>query len=212
MAYLYFIASLIVLVIGLVVAPFFVFPDRMEDYGTYLTGLAAIGAALKFVAPYLLLIFYRDRYSNELIWKAFLNVSEPELDGRILETGWIAGLINYFRRCEESLGMRSSWYDKLPYLSDELYAEFGGKHLSGRKENKLFEEIKGLIFKAANIVAMNSTPGNPMVNEKKYKELHGIFKDLVKKMDEMNDLIVDVPMPVKKIIEDNGFFKSFFKK
>ncbi len=209
---LYFSISIIVLLFVLVIAPFCIFPDRMEGFGGYLTGLAAIGAALKFVSPHLLILFYKKRYSNELIWKAFLDVSCPEDDGRVIETGWIAGLINYFRRCEESLHKGNPWYDKLPYLSDDIYLEFGGKHLVGKKENKLFEEIKKILFECANIAAMNSTPERPMIDDQRYKTLHGKFKELVKKSDEMNELLIDVPVPVKKIIEESDFFKSFFKK
>lgn len=209
---LYFFGSLIVLVFALIIAPFCMFPDKMEGYGGYLTGLAAIGAALKYISPYVLILFFKKRYSNELIWKAFLDMSCPEDDGRVLETGWIAGLINYFRRCEETLHKGNPWYDKLPYLSDDIYSQFGGKHLIGKKEEKLFDEIKELLFECANIAAMNSTPDRPMFDDTKYKLLHEKFKALVKKSDEMNMLLIDVPVPVKKIIEGNDFFKSFFKK
>jgi len=209
---LYFFSSLIFLVFALIIAPFCMFPDKMEGYGGYLTGLAAIGAALKYISPYLLILFFKKRYSNELIWKAFLNMSCPDDDGRVLETGWIAGLINYFRRNEETLQKGNPWYDKLPYLSDDIYGQFGGKHLIGANEEKLFEEIKELLFECANIAAMNSTPDSPMFDDTKYKFLSEKFKALVKKADEMNKLLIDVPVPVKKIIEDNDFFKSFFKQ
>lgn len=209
---IYFIGSVAILLFIIVFAPFQFFPDKMEGYGSYLTGLAAIGAALKFIMPYLLVLFYQKRYANELIWKEFLDTSSPEDEGRVAETEWIAGLINYFRRCEEVLHKESSWYQKIPYLSDDVYVKFSGKRLIGKKEGLLFEEIKSLFFECGEIVAMNSTPDKPMFNEEKYKLLHEKFKSIVKKSDAMSKLLVDTPIPVKKIIEGDDFFKSFFGK
>lgn len=208
---IYFICSIIVLVFVLVIAPFGLFPSKMDDYGGYLTGLAAIGAALKFVGPYLAILFYKKRYSNELIWKAFLDISDPDDNGRITELDWIAGVINYYRRCHEVLHMGNPWYNKLPSLSDEIYSEFGTTKMVGKKEAKLFEEIKNLLFDSSELVAMNSTPDRPIVKEDKYKELHELFRKLVEKSDSMNKLLVSTPVPIKKIIEGNDFYKSFFK-
>ncbi|MNK96009.1 hypothetical protein D3C87_1162720 [compost metagenome] len=205
---IYFVGSVLVLIITLVIAPFYLFPEKMEAYGGYLTGLAAIGAALKFVFPYLLILFYRNRYSNELLWNNFLEVSSPGTAGRVLETEWIAGLINYFRRGEDLFHKGNPWYDKLPYLADDIYLKFGGKRLIGKAESKLFEEIKNLLFECAGIVAMNSTPNSPFTDEEKYKVLHNKFRQIVAKSDEMNSLIIDVPVPVKRIIEGDDFFKS----
>lgn len=207
----YFAISVILLLFSLVIAPFCLFPDKMDGYGSYLTGLAAIGAALKFLMPYLLMLFYKKQYSNELIWKSFLETECPEVEGSTLETEWIAGVVNYFRRCNETLYKENPWYLKLPYLADDIYANFGGKHLVGKSEDKLFEEVKETLFKCSEIVAMNSTPDQPITKEDKYKELHSQFSFLVQKIDQLNKLLVNVPVPVKKIIEGDDFLKSFFK-
>ena len=209
---LYFFGSIILLFFFLVVAPFVVFPDRMDEYGGYLTGLAAIGAVLKYISPHLLILFYKNRYSNEIVWKAFLDTSCPKDDVSLTETDWIAGLINYFRRNEGNLHMGNPWYDKLPGLSDNIYYEFGGKSLVGKKEGKQFEEVKKIIFECAEIVSMSSTPSSPMNNKQKYEILQNKFKDFVVKSDKLNRIVIDVPIPVKKIIDDDDFFKSFFGK
>jgi len=207
----YFFASFLLLVFLLVVAPFGMFPEEMEDYGTYLTGLAAIGAALKFAMPYLLILFYRKRYSNRLIWKTFLEVESPENIGRVTETEWVAGIVNYFRRNPKNLRKENPWYCKLPYLSDKIEEDLGGAYMIGKKENDLFNEIRELFNAAAEIVAVKSTPIDTISDEKEYDELQAKFKQLVGKFKLMNTLLKDVPVPARKIIEGNDFYKSFFK-
>ena len=71
---LYFIV-LFVLIASVLVDPAFLFPDYMDKYGTYLMGVAAIAAVLKYVMPCMLIFLYKKTCSNELIWKIFLEVS-----------------------------------------------------------------------------------------------------------------------------------------
>lgn len=208
----YFLVSLVVLAVVLVIAPFWIFPSQMEHYGTYLTGLAAISAALRFAAPYLLILLYRKRYSNELIWKKFLSLETPGAGGTVSETEWIGGLINYFRRNQDALPMSNPWYDQIPSLADDVYFKFGGTHLIGKKEDQLFEELKELLYKCAHLVAMNSTMDQPIRDREAYEALRSHFGELVKKADAMNQMLKDAPIPVKKMIEGNEFYRSFIEE
>lgn len=184
----------------------------MGAIGNYLTGVAAILAATKFIAPYVIIALYRKRFSNEIIWRRFLDISKPDPSGRILETAWIAGLVGYFRRCEETLHMGNPWYEHLPGLTDEVYWKFGSTKMLGKHQAKLFDEIKELLADAAEIVALNSTPSSPINKPDKYNQLIKVFKCLIQKSDQLNDLVVPVPVPFKTVINGNEFYSSFFKK
>ncbi len=210
---LYFIGSILFLAFVLIGAPhLWLSAEGMRGYGNYLTGVAAIGAAIRWVVPYLLIFFYRKAYANEITWKGFWDLSCPKNNGQIHEPEWVGGVINYFRRCESTLHMGNPWYENLPYLSDDIYHKFERSHLIGKKEDGLFREIKELLYGSAEIVSMNSTPDAPINKKDKYEELHSKFKALVGKFDEMNKLVQDAPIPVKKIIEGNEIYRSFFSR
>lgn len=198
----------------LVFAPFKFFPDKMDGYGTYLAGVAAILAVFKFIAPYLLILFFRKRYSNELIWKKFLNLGADKKDGeRILENEYIVGVIGYFKRNSDAEGCtdNDTWYDHIPYLSDDLFFNLDNTKMVGNKEDEQFTKVKKKFYELAHIVSMHSTPGNPIRDQEKKEDLCAKFNSFVKEVEKLEKMIIEVPLPVKTIINQNEFYKSFLK-
>lgn len=207
------VGFIILFIFVAIVAPFSFFPDRMNDYGTFLAGLAAILAVLKYVMPYLLIFKYREDYSNELILKKFFNISiEPNDEGKISETGYLLGVIEYFKRVSYDLEYTDNdrWYQYIPYISDELYSNLENTSMSGTKEDKKFREVKKLFYKIANTVAINSTPDKPIKEEMK-KVICREFNTFIAEVKKLESMITEVPLPVKTIINANDFYKSFIK-
>lgn len=209
------ISILILSFIVLIFAPFKFFPDKMDGYGTYLAGVAAILAVFKFIAPYLLIFFFRKRYSNELIWKKFLNLGVEKKEGeRISETEYMVGVIGYFKRNSDSNGYTDNdlWYDHIPYLSDDLFFNLDNTKMIGAKEDEQFSRVKKLFYELSHIVSLNSTPGNPIRNSEIKVGLCRSFSTFIKEVEKLEKMITEVPLPVKTIINQNEFYKSFLKK
>lgn len=208
------ISILFVFLFVLVIAPFKFFSDKMDEYGTYLAGVAAILAVLKYMAPYLLIMLFRKRYSNELIWKKFINLGVEKNPGeRILENEYIAGVISYFKRNSDRSGNidNDTWYDHIPYLADDLFFNLDSTRMMGNKEEEQFSKVKAKFYELSHIVSMNSTPGNPIRNQEKKSELCKKFNFFIAEVEALERMIVDVPLPVKTIINQNEFYKSFLK-
>jgi hypothetical protein len=196
-----------------IIAPFSFFPDKMNDYGTFLAGLAAILAVLKYAMPYLLIFKYREDYSNELILKKFFNISiEASEDNNVPEAGYILGVIEYYKRVLNALEYTDNdhWYRYIPYISDELYYNLENTTMSGADKENQFRDIKNHFYQIANTVAINSTPDKPIKEEKK-KIICKEFNSFIQKVKKLESMITEVPLPVKLIINANEFYKSFIK-
>lgn len=196
------------LILVIFIVPFYLFRTHMGDYGNYLMGLGAIVASLKYSLPYIILFLYGERYNNEQVWKKFLDLCISEKKDHILPIERIGGLIRYFSRRENALDMGNPWYQGLPYFADEIEIEFTNIKMYGKAQTKAFDEIKSLILQAGAIVSSHSTPSLNISEKQIYDELLRTFRSVVAKFNELNDLTPSVCFFVKKIIQENGFYKS----
>lgn len=101
------IGLILLFIFAAIIAPFSFLHHQMNDYGTFLAGLAAILAVLKYAMPYLLIFKYREDYSNELILKRIFNISiEASVEGSVPETGGSWVLLNIISECPMNLNIQ----------------------------------------------------------------------------------------------------------
>ena len=208
------LVGLIVIFVG-VLAPFCLFEGEMSGYGTYLAGLAAILAVLRYSMPYILIFIYREGYSNELILKKLFSISiDPNVEGKVPQTGYLLGVIEFFKYVagEDGYTDNDNWYKHLIEISEELKISLGNTSMHGDVVNQKFKNVKEKLGKVGGRLALYTSPAKPMLSKEEKVIVCEEFKSFVDEVKELESMIVEVPLPVKTIINANDFYKSFIKR